>query len=85
MKLIVGLGNPGLQYETTRHNIGFLAIDRLADVFGARGPRKEHQGELFDTSINGEKALLIKPQTFMNNSGKCVAPIFTFLSARPRI
>jgi peptidyl-tRNA hydrolase, PTH1 family len=83
MKLIVGLGNPGPQYETTRHNIGFLAIDRLADVFGARGPKKEQQGEIFEASINGEKALLIKPQTFMNNSGKCVAPIFNFFKCEP--
>jgi PTH1 family peptidyl-tRNA hydrolase len=83
MKLIVGLGNPGLQYETTRHNIGFLAIDRLADVFGARGPNKDQQGELYETSINGEKSLLIKPQTFMNNSGKCVAPVFNFYKCAP--
>jgi PTH1 family peptidyl-tRNA hydrolase len=83
MKLIVGLGNPGLQYETTRHNAGFLAIDRLADVFQARGPTKESNGEIFQTTICGEKALLIKPQTFMNNSGKCIAPIFKFYKCEP--
>jgi PTH1 family peptidyl-tRNA hydrolase len=83
MKLIVGLGNPGLQYETTRHNVGFLAIDRLVDVFSARGPQKESQGELYETTIAGEKTLLIKPQTFMNNSGKCVAPIFQFFKCTP--
>jgi PTH1 family peptidyl-tRNA hydrolase len=83
MKLIVGLGNPGLQYETTRHNVGFLAIDRLADVFSARGPQKESQGEIYETSIAGEKAILIKPQTFMNNSGKCVGPIYKFFKCAP--
>jgi PTH1 family peptidyl-tRNA hydrolase len=83
MKLIVGLGNPGLQYETTRHNIGFLALDRLTDVFSARGPQKESHGELYEASVAGEKALLIKPQTFMNNSGKCVAPIFKFFKCEP--
>jgi PTH1 family peptidyl-tRNA hydrolase len=83
MKLVVGLGNPGPQYETTRHNIGFLAIDRLVDAFSARGPSKESQGEIYETSIAGEKALLIKPQTFMNVSGKCVGPIFKFFKCTP--
>jgi PTH1 family peptidyl-tRNA hydrolase len=83
MKLIVGLGNPGPQYETTRHNVGFLAIDRLVDVFSARGPQKESHGEVFEATIAGEKTLLIKPQTFMNNSGKCVAPIFNFFKCTP--
>ena len=83
MKLIVGLGNPGVQYETTRHNAGFLAIDRLVDVFQARGPVKESQGEVYQATINGEKCLLIKPQTFMNNSGKCVAPIYNFYKCEP--
>ena len=83
MKLIVGLGNPGLQYETTRHNAGFLAIDRLIDVHQARGPTSESQGVIFHATIAGEKAILIKPQTFMNNSGKCVAPIFRFYKCQP--
>lgn len=83
MKLIVGLGNPGVQYETTRHNAGFLAIDRLVDVFQARGPAKESQGEIYQATIAGEKCLLIKPQTFMNNSGKCVGPIFNFYKCEP--
>jgi PTH1 family peptidyl-tRNA hydrolase len=83
MKLIVGLGNPGPQYETTRHNVGFLAIDRLVDVFNGRGPRKESQGEIYDATIAGEKTLLIKPQTFMNLSGKCVGPIYHFFKCEP--
>jgi PTH1 family peptidyl-tRNA hydrolase len=83
MKLIVGLGNPGVQYETTRHNAGFLAIDRLVDVFQGRGPSRESQGDVFAATIAGEKCLLIKPQTFMNNSGKCVAPIYKFYKCEP--
>jgi PTH1 family peptidyl-tRNA hydrolase len=83
MKLIVGLGNPGVQYETTRHNAGFLAVDRLADVFQARGPVKESHGEVYQALIAGEKCLLIKPQTFMNVSGKCVGPIYKFYKCEP--
>jgi PTH1 family peptidyl-tRNA hydrolase len=83
MKLIVGLGNPGVQYETTRHNVGFLAIDRLVDVFQARGPVTESNGEIYQGQLAGEKCLFIKPQTFMNNSGKCVAPIFKFYKCEP--
>lgn len=83
MKLIVGLGNPGTQYETTRHNAGFLAIDRLVDIHQARGPVKENQGEVYQATIAGEKCLLIKPQTYMNNSGKCVGPFYRFYKCSP--
>ncbi len=78
MKLVVGLGNPGSKYETTRHNVGFLAIDRLIEKWKAQGPSLKHQGEIYQTTVRGEKVLLIKPQTFMNRSGLCVAPIFQF-------
>lgn len=83
MKLIVGLGNPGAQYETTRHNAGFLAVDRLVDVFEARGPVKENQAEIYQAAIGGEKCLLVKPQAFMNNSGKAVGPLFKFYKCEP--
>jgi PTH1 family peptidyl-tRNA hydrolase len=73
MKLIVGLGNPGAKYETTRHNIGFLAIDYLVDSFKAKGPLTKHQAEYWQCTIEGEPALLIKPQTFMNLSGEAVS------------
>lgn len=83
MKLIIGLGNPGPQYETTRHNIGFLAIDRLVDRWRAAGPTKKYLGELFQATFQGEKLLLVKPQTFMNLSGKCVGPLFGFYQCSP--
>ncbi len=78
MKLVVGLGNPGLKYETTRHNVGFLAIDRLIERWKAQGPQIKNQGEIYQATVQGEKVLLVKPQTFMNRSGICVAPIFQF-------
>jgi PTH1 family peptidyl-tRNA hydrolase len=78
MKLVVGLGNPGSKYETTRHNVGFLAIDRLVEKWKAQGPSLKNQGEVYQASLLGEKILLVKPQTFMNRSGLCVAPLFQF-------
>jgi peptidyl-tRNA hydrolase, PTH1 family len=83
VKIVAGLGNPGPKYETTRHNAGFLAIDRLVDEWKAVGPSREGQGELYQATVAGEKVLLVKPQTYMNHSGKCVAPIFRFYKCAP--
>ncbi len=78
MKVVVGLGNPGPKYETTRHNVGFLTIDRLIERWKAQGPLQKSQGEIFQASVHGEKVLLVKPQTFMNRSGQCVGPLLQF-------
>ena len=78
MKIIAGLGNPGSKYETTRHNAGFLAVDRLIDVWKASGPSYSYDGEIYQATVAGEKVLLIKPETFMNLSGKCIAPLLNF-------
>ena len=78
MKLVVGLGNPGPKYETTRHNVGFLAIDRLVERWKATGPTSKNKAEIYQATVGGEQVLLIKPQTFMNLSGQSVAPIFSF-------
>lgn len=77
MKLIVGLGNPGPKYALTRHNIGFMLIDVLAEAFGGSGARfkNEFKAETLKVQINGEQVLLCKPQTFMNLSGESVQPI----------
>jgi PTH1 family peptidyl-tRNA hydrolase len=83
MKLIVGLGNPGPQYETTRHNIGFLFIDYLIDEWKASGPVIKNQAQVYQTTIDGEQVMLIKPQTFMNLSGRSVGPFFTFYKCQP--
>ena len=72
MKLIFGLGNPGAQYAQTRHNAGFMALDALAALLHTQVQQKKRGALVADTRIGQEKTLLIKPQTFMNNSGACV-------------
>lgn len=83
MKIVAGLGNPGPKYETTRHNVGFLALDYLIDEYKASGPNTNFDGEIFTTSINGERTLLVKPQTYMNESGKCLGPLLNFYKCSP--
>lgn len=83
MKIVVGLGNPGPKYETTRHNVGFLAADRLIERWKAQGPAQKNQGEVYTCTLGGEKVLIIKPQTYMNLSGRCVAPLFEFYKCEP--
>lgn len=83
MKLIVGLGNPGPRYETTRHNAGFLAIDRLIDRWSASGPQSAPKTEVFTATVDGEKCLLAKPKTFMNLSGQSVGPLLKFYKLEP--
>jgi PTH1 family peptidyl-tRNA hydrolase len=79
MKLFVGLGNPGPKYARHRHNVGFMAIDRIADRFGAEAWRKRFQGETADVRIGGERVLLLKPMTYMNESGQSVGEAQRFL------
>ena len=83
MKIIAGLGNPGPKYDTTRHNAGFLAVDRLIDAWRATGPADAYEGEIYQASVAGEKVMLVKPQTFMNNSGDCIAPLMKFYKCGP--
>jgi PTH1 family peptidyl-tRNA hydrolase len=73
MYLIVGLGNPGEEYEWTRHNLGFLLIDKLAADANATVKRKECRSLVGAATIEGERARLVKPQTFMNLSGEAVS------------
>ena len=71
--IIAGLGNPGLQYENTRHNAGFLALDTLAEQLGIRKLKKLKFKSLTETAdIDGDRVLLMKPTTFMNLSGEAV-------------
>ncbi|MCM2278063.1 MAG: aminoacyl-tRNA hydrolase [Oligoflexia bacterium] len=83
MKIIAGLGNPGPKYETTRHNAGFLAIDRLVDDWKAKGPARREEAEVYEASVAGEKVLLLKPLTYMNNSGRSIGPLFKFFKLMP--
>ena len=72
MKLIVGLGNPGRKYEQTRHNIGFLVVDRLAEDAGVTLRRRVCDSLVGEITVNEERILLAKPQTYMNRSGAAV-------------
>lgn len=78
MKLIVGLGNPGKEYAQTRHNIGFMAIDALAQKWGIEMNREKFKGIYGMGVVNGEKVYLLKPLTFMNLSGECVRPFMDY-------
>ncbi len=73
MRLIVGLGNPGPRHAGNRHNIGFLAVDAIARVHRASPFRRRFQGEAAEAVLGAERAILLKPQTFMNESGRAVA------------
>lgn len=83
MFLIAGLGNPGEQYEWTRHNCGFMVIDRLAQRAGRKVKRKECQALTLHLRIGQAEVLLAKPQTFMNLSGIAVAGLVTRYALRP--
>ncbi|KKC37370.1 peptidyl-tRNA hydrolase [Devosia epidermidihirudinis] len=83
MKLIVGLGNPGNQYEGNRHNIGFMALDAIAREYNITQFRTKHAGVLAEGSIGGEKVILLKPQTFMNRSGDSVQQVAKFYKIEP--
>ncbi|MDO4288093.1 MAG: aminoacyl-tRNA hydrolase [Eubacterium sp.] len=75
MYLIIGLGNPGREYALTRHNIGFEAVDYIARQKNVQIARDEHKGLTGFYFENGEKVMLVKPMTYMNNSGECVADL----------
>jgi PTH1 family peptidyl-tRNA hydrolase len=83
MRLLVGLGNPGRRYAGNRHNLGFMALDAIARRHGVSGFRSRFKGELADGSIGGERRLLLKPQTFMNDSGEAVAETARFFKIAP--
>ncbi|QJC57400.1 Peptidyl-tRNA hydrolase [Polaromonas vacuolata] len=84
IKLFVGLGNPGLEYEATRHNAGFWWIDALArDLKAPLSFDKSYYGQIARTSVNGQNVWLLEPQTFMNLSGKSVAALARFFKILP--
>lgn len=78
MYLIVGLGNPGDKYAKNRHNIGFMVIDRIAEDYGFSPFRKKFQGLITEGRIGSVKVALLKPETFMNNSGQSVKAAASF-------
>ncbi len=83
MYIIAGLGNPGLKYRHTRHNAGFDALDVISKEYRIPIKKREKNGITGMGTINGEKVLLVKPQTFMNNSGECVGALATFYKVDP--
>lgn len=83
MFLIVGLGNPDKRYEKTRHNVGFDAVDALAEKYGIRFTDKKHKALCGTGVISGTKVLLAKPQTYMNLSGESVAEILQYYKMDP--
>ncbi|MEM8757266.1 MAG: aminoacyl-tRNA hydrolase [Planctomycetota bacterium] len=84
MKLIVGLGNPGQEYAQTRHNAGFMAVDRLAAEHAAgQRPKSKFHAVVLDATIAGEKCLLMKPTTYMNRSGQAIAEAVRFYKLQP--
>jgi len=78
VKLIVGLGNPGKKYERTRHNLGFMVLDRLADKGGIKIDKSKAEALIGEWKRAGESVLLVKPQTYMNLSGQALATLFRY-------
>jgi PTH1 family peptidyl-tRNA hydrolase len=83
MKLVVGLGNPGSRYEGTRHNVGFEVVDRLAEGGSKASFSRKFEGLAAETEIDFQRILLLKPQTFMNLSGRSVGQALRFYKLDP--
>lgn len=81
--IVVGLGNPGKQYENTRHNAGFIALDKLADKYNCNVSKMKYKALIGDCTIAGKRTLLMKPQTFMNLSGEAVVQAMSFYKIPP--
>ena len=81
--ILVGLGNPGKEYERTRHNAGFMAMDYISGRCGARIDRAKFSALVGEATINGKRVLLMKPQTFMNSSGEAVSAAAKFYKIAP--
>ncbi|MGA7460780.1 MAG: aminoacyl-tRNA hydrolase [Candidatus Korobacteraceae bacterium] len=83
MKLIVGLGNPGIEYQFTPHNMGFLAVDRIADECGVRVNNRHCRAQTARTRLAGHEVVLAKPETYMNLSGTSVVELVREYEAKP--
>ncbi len=83
MKLLVGLGNPGAKYAQNRHNIGFMAMDRIASDHGFSAWRSKFQGQMAEGRFGSDKVVLLKPETFMNLSGQSVGEAMRYLKLAP--
>lgn len=83
MQIWVGLGNPGAQYALNRHNVGFMAVDAIAEMHDFEPPKKKFLGWAQDGRLGGEKLLLLKPATFMNESGQAIGEAMRFFKLEP--
>lgn len=83
MQIFVGLGNPGTKYAGNRHNIGFVALDRIAEEHGFGPWKSKFQGQISEGRLGGDKVLLLKPETFMNLSGQSVGEAVRFYKLAP--
>lgn len=83
VRLLVGLGNPGPKYAGHRHNVGFMAVDEIVRRHNFSGPQHKFHGELYTGELAGEKIIALKPQTFMNDSGRAVQAVATFYKIPP--
>ena len=83
MFIIAGLGNPGPRYQMTRHNVGFETIDYLAALYRLTQFKSKHKALVSEGMMQGKKVMLVKPQTFMNNSGESLAEILGYYKAEP--
>jgi PTH1 family peptidyl-tRNA hydrolase len=81
--IIVGLGNPGREYEKTRHNVGFISIDYAAVELGVKIDRAKFHARVAEATVDGKRVLLMKPETFMNNSGVAVGEAASFYKIAP--
>ncbi|MEM8571642.1 MAG: aminoacyl-tRNA hydrolase [Pseudomonadota bacterium] len=83
MKLFAGLGNPGARYARNRHNVGFMAVDAIADAYSFGPWRSKFSGQLSEGRLSGTKILLLKPDTYMNRSGDALQAAITFYKLNP--
>ena len=83
MWLLVGLGNPGDKYKNNRHNVGFMAIERIADAYGFPAWRSKFQSDMAEGRIGDEKVVLLKPLTYMNESGQAIGKAVKFYKIDP--
>lgn len=83
MKLVVGLGNPGSEYAKTKHNVGFMVIDAIASEVEHTPWKMQDKAEICTFTLDGEKIMLVKPQTFMNLSGEAIGPLMRFYKLSP--
>ncbi len=83
MRLVVGLGNPGPKHQNNRHNIGFMAADEIVRRHGLSAPRARFQGDVSEGQIGGERVIVLKPATYMNESGRAVGEAVRFYKLTP--